>query len=130
MSMTNAIPRGMVNSVGEARFGNSRSMLRSIDAVMRVAQALWPRKTAAQLAVRAGVSQRACEYWLARKSDLSADALTRLLRSDEGLDFLEAIMADARPEWWRDFKRRTQLGALRREIEERRKTLERLEMAE
>lgn len=29
-----------------------------------VARALWPRKTAAHLAVRAGVSERAAKYWL------------------------------------------------------------------
>lgn len=47
-----------------------------------------------------------CKYWLSEKYDISADALADLLRSDDGLKFLEALIGDARPVWWRAFKKR------------------------
>lgn len=100
----------------EARFGKSRSELRLIEAVMRVAQSKWPNKTAANLSSTAKVSTRAAEFWLQGKYDLSADALAELLRSEHGLDFLEAILGNARPVWWRLFKRRQKRAQLRDEI--------------
>lgn len=41
----------------------------------RVARALWPRKTAAELAFRAGVTERAAKFWLAGDRAPSADAV-------------------------------------------------------
>ncbi|SRR5581483_7677631 len=88
---------------------------------------IWPHGTAAELAARAGVSIRAAEYWLARRSNLSADALAALLRSDAGLDVLSAAIGEARPAWWRSFKRTMQIAELRRRQEQQRRLLERLE---
>src|ERR1700726_3754560 len=50
------------------------------------------RLTVAVLAMRAGTKVRACEYWLSRKTAMSADALAALLRSDAGLEVLEAVI--------------------------------------
>jgi len=44
----------------------------------RVARALWPHKTAAELAVRAGVTQRTVEFWLAGREP-SARAVAVIL---------------------------------------------------
>jgi len=44
----------------------------------RVARALWPRKTAAELAARAGVTQRTAEFWLAGREP-SAAALVAVI---------------------------------------------------
>jgi hypothetical protein len=44
----------------------------------RVARALWPHKTAAELAARAGVTQRAAEFWLAGREP-SARAVAVIL---------------------------------------------------
>jgi transposase-like protein len=43
-----------------------------------VARALWPHKTAAELAARAGVSQRTAEFWLAGREP-SAAALVAII---------------------------------------------------
>jgi hypothetical protein len=40
-----------------------------------VARALWPRKTAAELAFRAKVSERAAKFWLSGDRDPSIDAV-------------------------------------------------------
>lgn len=95
---------------------------------MRAAQRVWPRKTAAELSVRTGTGVRACEYWLARQTDMSADALAGLLRSDVGLEVLEAIIGDARPVWWRQFARTIELSRVRKSQDEARRRLERLEL--
>lgn len=114
-------------SAGASVFGLSRTDVRSIDVIRRVAQAIWPVKTATELAVRTGMSTRACEYWLEGRSGLSADALAKLLRSDAGMDFLEGLMGKDRPAWWADFRRAADLGALRRDIERQRRLLDKLE---
>lgn len=128
MRTASNIAAGKANSTTEQLFGKGRTSLRSIDAVIVAAQRLWPRKTAAELSVRTGNGVRACEYWLARRSDLSADALAALLRSDAGLEFLEAIIGDAKPTWWRQFARTIEMSRLRKQQDESRKRLERLEL--
>jgi hypothetical protein len=45
----------------------------------RVARLLWPRKTAAELAYRCGVSERAAKYWLAGKRKPTVRALMAIL---------------------------------------------------
>jgi hypothetical protein len=67
---------------------------------MHVARSLWPRKTAAELAGLTGASLRTAERWLAGERELSTGALAALIRSEHGLDFLVALMADAEPAWW------------------------------
>ena len=103
------------NQVSEACFGASRNKLRAVEAVISAAQALFKTKRAANLAARSGVSTRACEYWLARKTDMSADALANLRRSDAGFEVLERIMGTARPMWWKQFKTAKAIGAARQE---------------
>lgn len=96
--------------------------------VMRVARALWPRKTDLELAARTGASQRLCRYWLSQKHTLSADALANLLRDDAGFAVLEEIMGDECPVWWKRFRRVQGIAALRRDQEAQRKRLEQLEL--
>lgn len=97
---------------------------------MLAARSLWPRKTAAELSMRTGTQMRGCEYWLARRSGMSAESLAALLRSDEGLQILEAIIGDARPVWWRAFKRSIRRSELRRQQTELAKAIEANEQAE
>jgi hypothetical protein len=116
------------NLAGAKRFGESRKPLRLTDEVMRAAQAIWPRKTAAELSVITGSGVRACEYWLSRKTEMSADALVALLRSESGLEILEAVIGDARPSWWKAFARTIELSRLRKAQDDTRRRLERLEL--
>jgi hypothetical protein len=108
--------------------GKTRNALRLTASVMQAAQALWPRKTAAELSMRAGTGVRACEYWLSRRTEMSADALAELIRSDAGLEILEAIIGDARPVWWKHFARTIEMSRLRKAQDESRRRLERLEL--
>jgi hypothetical protein len=92
------------NSAAVQLVGNDRPKSRSISPVMLTARSLWPRKTAAELAELTGASLRTAERWLAGERALSTGALAALIRSERGLDFLVALMADAEPVWWRRVK--------------------------
>jgi hypothetical protein len=95
---------------------------------MRVVRAFWPSKTAIELRIATGASERMIQYWLANKYSLSAADLAKLLRTDAGLAILENLMAGARPAWWRRFKRSARLSALRAAQEQQRREIEQLEM--
>lgn len=128
MQRSSSDAAGIANSIPETDCGRTRTELRLTDKVMRTAQTLWPRKTAAELSVRTGTGVRACEYWLSRRSAMSAEALAALLRSESGLEILEAIIGDAKPIWWRQFARTIELSRLRKAQDEARRRLERLEL--
>ena len=98
--------------------------------VMRVAQALWPTKPDIVLSDKTKRSDRLCRYWLENKYSLGADDLVLLLRTDEGLHVLEGIMGDARPIWWRDFKRGVKRAELRRQQKAIQKALDEDEQGE
>lgn len=97
---------------------------------MQKARSLWPTKTASQLVANAGVSERAAKYWLSQKRGFSADALANLLRSDYGLEFLEAIIGDAKPVWWKQFRRQVRAGNLKRELRELQQQLDAIHRAD
>lgn len=78
--------------------------------------------------MRTGTGVRACEYWLARQTDMSAEALAALLRSDAGLEILEAIIGTAKPAWWKGFAKTIEISRLRKDQAETAKRLERLEL--
>lgn len=98
---TLAIAAGNSTSPSEQTCTGSGTVGHLLVSAMRVARTLWPRKTAHELAVRQGVSLRTAKYQLAEARDLSGEQLARLLRSEEGLQFLVAAMGEARPKWWR-----------------------------
>lgn len=104
-----------------------RTTVRAIDVVLRVCAKVLPHKTAVEIARRTDVSPRAAEYWLQGRCGLSADALAALLRSDVGYEILEGLIGEAKPDWWRTFKRTVELSKLRALQEEQRRVIERLE---
>lgn len=71
------------------------------------------------------VSERDAHYRLSAKRKYTAIEIAMLLRSDQGFEFLTAIMANARPRWWqlclpfmRAQKARDVTAAAQREISE------------
>jgi hypothetical protein len=91
------------NCCGGESFRAFGSALPLSTLIAKVSQRLWPTKTDYQLAARTKTSDRACRDVLKGRSTLSGESLANLLRSDEGLLFLTAIMADAKPAWWVGF---------------------------
>lgn len=70
----------------------------------RIAQAirfLQPRKAWGYLAQSLAMSERSARNRLAESREFSVDELAALIRSEDGLDVLRAVIAEARPKWWR-----------------------------
>lgn len=105
------------SSGGAASFGFDRTGLPVVEAVARVARQLWPVKTAVNLASRAGTSHRAAEFWLSQQTGMSADALAEILRSDAGLQMLEAIIGEHKPSWWPSFRAEAKASAIAERLE-------------
>jgi hypothetical protein len=81
--------RGTATSCG--RFLKRRKKLRSTILLEMTARRLWPNKTAAEVAARAGVSTRTAEYWLSHVHNMPLEAFFRLLNSDQGDAFFEVV---------------------------------------
>lgn len=104
------------NPAGGQVFGKDRTGVRITGPLMRVAHSLFSSKVAPEIAAITGYSARAVEHWISGDREISTDALARLLRSEHGLQFLVAIMGEARPRWWTWFLR---LGVVSRVLRRR-----------
>jgi len=60
----------------------------------------FPHKTWAVLADAFGLKERAAKHRLANNSSYTIEELQLLFQSGDGLDYLNAMMADAAPAWW------------------------------
>lgn len=98
--------------------------------IVRRLRSIWPDKTDAELAARIRLSDRACREILASRARLSVEQLGELLVSEDGAEVLEAVMGDAKPKWWRRFKRQMAFAEVRRLQDEARAKLEALEREE
>lgn len=117
---------GCVTQPEPSVFGISRTDVRSISDIRLTLRDIFPNKTASEVALRTGMTVRTAEYWLAGRSGLSGPALASLLRSDIGLDVLAGIMGNDRPSWWRDFRRKVEIGRLIREQDDLERRLDAL----
>ena len=116
------------NSRGESPCRKNEAPLQTNSIVMRVARSLWPSKAIIRIAEITGASERMCQYWLANRYSLSANDVAAFLRSDDGLQFLEAIMGEAKPVWWKRMKRSAERAALRRSQRELQRQIDQIEL--
>lgn len=112
------------NPATESLTEPSTSKFRLISIIAKQAKQLWRNKVAVELAVRAGISVRTAENYLAGDRSINGNALARLLQSDAGPVFLQAIINDLPPtrraHWEREFEnaaRRAELRAIQAQIE-------------
>jgi hypothetical protein len=105
MTGASAVTNAFRKSASAEMFVHTRTPVRITGPLMRAAQSLFPSKTAPEIAAIAHVSVRAVEHWMSGDREISTDALARLLRSEHGLQFLVALMGEARPRWWTWFLR-------------------------
>lgn len=75
---------------------------------------IFPRKTWAAVADMLGLEERTAKHRLRGTRRFSDDEIAELLRSEDGLKFLAAIMGDAKPRWWRGFLAHIAAGNARR----------------
>lgn len=86
---------------------------RLIEAVKSVC----PVKTWGYLAKLLGISERVAKHRLYCSREFTADEIAGLLRSEDGIHFLVAMMDEARPKWWRTMLRMGVLGGIERRRE-------------
>lgn len=106
---------------------SKRRSLQWFPKFIEVAQKLWPKKTAQNLAAKTDVSERAAAFWLAGTYDMSLDAARNLLRSEDGYAFLEALMGDCDARWWQRIKLTASAAVTRRALAEQAKRLQALQ---
>lgn len=128
MTSASLAPAGNANSRVAQLGTRKRTIGSSIDAIRSKAKALWGNKTAAELALRTGLSLHTTKKILSGKRGMGLDAFTALMESAEGIAFFGAVV-DAMPKaakvrWEREFERaarRAELfarqAAVEREIE-------------
>ena len=91
---------------GNAKTGSAVSVTRNDQngalqkAIALAFREIFPRKTWLEIAEWFGLSERGAKHRLAGSREFTAEELALMLRSEHGLTFLSAIMADATPRWW------------------------------
>lgn len=106
------LPRARSKTRTRTNEGRNRSIRRSIHPAMRVFKELFPQKPAFELALLTGASLSFCEKVLSGAHQPGPDMLVALLQSDVGREILIALMADAKPAWWKGFRRHLELAEL------------------
>lgn len=94
------IARGNTTFGGAGNCDDRAGELQWMRNILRVVRRLSPRKPADSLSAWTGLSLRQCQYILAERSGMSAQALQALLISPHGFDFLEAIIDTGKPPEW------------------------------
>jgi hypothetical protein len=98
-------------SKNEIRLQTNFSVMQAVLSFCKVKE----RKPLSEIRAATRASDRMIQYWLENKYSIATDDLANLLRSDAGFAILENIMGDAKPIWWRDFKRGIRRAELRRQ---------------
>lgn len=81
-------------------------------ALVEMAKAISPVKTWGYLADLLKLRERTAKHRASRTRRLKDDEIAALLRSEDGIHFLVAIMDDARPKWWRTMLKMGVLGGI------------------
>ncbi|MDB5594893.1 MAG: hypothetical protein JWM36_1854 [Hyphomicrobiales bacterium] len=82
--------------------------------ISSVIRSLIPNKTWVFISDSFDLQERAAKHRLAGTRPYTVEELQILLQSEDGIDFLVAIMGDAQPTWWRWMTKVMTLAAVRR----------------
>lgn len=92
-------------------------------------RAVWPTDTVKKVGRITGKSERSIKYQLAGELPPSFTDAVAILRSEHGFEFLQHIIGDAKPKWWRGVQKARGLGDMRRQLAEQQRRIAQLEMA-
>ena len=108
---------GKANLAHEARFAGTKACFIPFEKITNILRAMWPKKTAANVAYLTGVSERAVQFWLAGETRMSLENVVALLKTEAGYEILEAILGDdCRAEWWIVTRTAWDVRKMRKEI--------------
>lgn len=114
MSTASTIGRGNANSGGDGScttFPESCTISQQISGLFR---SKYPSKTWSVVAGLLGLSERAAKYRVAAARPYTVEELQAILQSDDGLEFLQMLMAESTPLWWLWLQKTIKLAQARR----------------
>lgn len=94
-ALTNAKSGAAVLGVRNAGMGVTNSL------ILECLKEISPKKPWAVLMKTLGLTPRTAKHRTDGDRKFSTDELARFLQSDDGFKFLDAVMEDAQPMWWR-----------------------------
>lgn len=94
-AVTKANSGAAILGVRNAGMGTTNSL------IIECLKTIFPQKPWAPLMATLGLGLRSAKHRTDGDRKFTADELAQLLRSEDGFEFLVAVMADARPTWWR-----------------------------
>lgn len=117
MSPNSANIRGAETGIDFSVLGVGKNLNEVISVILRIKE---PRKTWGFLCdllwqtSRIEMTERVAKHRLAGSRDYTVEELRALLQSEDGIDFLAALMADAEPKWWWWAKQVMTVAAIKR----------------
>lgn len=108
-------------------FGKDRRHVRWFEPVLAELAEIFPTKLAQELALRAGRSQRVCEFWISGRSAPDGGAMAALLNSDIGDRVHLALTADCKHAWADNNRAVHEISKLRKQQADAERRLKALE---
>jgi hypothetical protein len=90
---------------------------------------IWPHDRAKNYMRLTGTGTRTAKYRLSGKRLPDYAEVVAIIRSEHGFEFIQHVIGEANPKWWRSVQRARSLGALRKEVAEHNKRIAQLELA-
>ncbi|MES2030879.1 MAG: hypothetical protein V4477_16990 [Pseudomonadota bacterium] len=101
---TASVTTAALSNLGGAEIRTTRTETCTVSALQEAITELVyhfnPKKTWGFVAEAFGLKERAAKHRLANNSSYTIEELQVLFQGEQGLSYLEAMMADATPEWW------------------------------
>jgi hypothetical protein len=94
----------------------------------RWARQVWRQDRAKSLSAIIRRSLRTCKYRIKGTRKPDYDDIAALLRSEYGFSFLEHLMGEASPAWWRGIAKAQSLAATRKQLAEAQRRIAQIEL--
>ena len=91
-------------------------------------RAVWPADRTKNYMRLTGLSERTAKYRSDGVPPPGYGEIVAILRSDHGFDFLEHVMGQASPKWWKSVRKARGLGDMRRQLADQQRRIAQLEM--
>ena len=117
---------GDAKAISDALDGGNDTDVGASQQLRNLFRRLWPKKTAAYLAIAGDITVRQAERILAGHG-IGAAVLIHLLRSEHGAEVLEITMQGVMPAWWREAFHERKIANARRKRQAAERELRELE---
>lgn len=95
---------GQTSNRGDAHSDTKKGPIGTATAaVLRVAQGLFASKVVQNVIAETGASESTVKRWKSGRREMGVEDFAKLLRTEEGVLYLTAVMAESQPTWWQMF---------------------------